>query len=190
MQATNVLRDEHQGILAMIAVVEAAAHRVGEGKEVPPDLFLSAADFFRNFTDQCHHAKEETQLFPALVAHGIPGRGGPIAVMLAEHEQGRALIRQLNEAAGRFAAGDRSAVPTLVQSALAYAELLRAHIQKENGILFPMADRVLSDGEQDTLYAAFDQIEKTHIGPGVHERYHAMIGDYQRLAQSWESVPA
>ncbi len=190
MQATNVLRDEHQGILAMLSVVETAAYRVREGKEVPADLFLKAADFFHNFADECHHGKEELELFPALVARGIPDRGGPIGMMLSEHAQGRELIRRMTEAAERFAHGDQLAAPALAQSALGYVELLRAHIQKENTVLFPMADRVLSDGEQDSLYAAFDRIEKTHMGPGVHERYHAMIGDYQRLAATWERVSA
>ncbi len=185
MQATNVLRDEHQGILAMLDVVEAAAYRVRLGEEVPADLFVRATEFFRNFADQCHHSKEEKELFPALVAHGIPNQGGPVGVMLAEHGEGRALIQRMGDAAGRFAQGDRSAVPALASSTLSYVQLLRAHIQKEDRMLFPMADRVLSNGEQNTLYTAFDQIEKTHIGPGVHERYHAMIGEYQRLAATW-----
>jgi hemerythrin-like domain-containing protein len=190
MQATQVLRDEHEGILAMLAVVEAAAYRVRDGKNVPADLFTDAAGFFRNFADKCHHNKEEAELFPALVEHGIPQDGGPVGVMLVEHDQGRELIRGLSAAAERYASGDQTAVPALVSNALAYVELLRAHIAKENSVLFVMADQVLSDQEQDKLYQAFDVIEKDHMGPGVHERYHAMIGEYQKIAQEWEKVAA
>ncbi len=190
MQATQVLRDEHEGILAMLAVVEAAAIRVRDGKSVPANLFTDAAGFFHNFADKCHHNKEEAQLFPALVEHGIPEEGGPVGVMLAEHEQGRELIRGLSAAADRYASGDQAAVPALVSNALGYAELLRAHIAKENTVLFVMADQVLTDQEQDSLYQAFDAIEKNEMGPGVHERYHAMIGEYQKLAKEWEKVAA
>lgn len=190
MQATQVLRDEHEGILAMLAVIEAAAYRLREGKEVPPALFTDAVGFFRNFADGCHHGKEELELFPELVQHGIPQEGGPIGVMLVEHDQGRAFIRGMKDAAERIAQGDRAAVPALTENALSYVALLRQHIEKENTVLFAMADQVLSDSEQTRLYDAFEEIERTKTGPGEHERYHAMIAQYQQVAAGWERIPA
>jgi len=185
MKATQVLRDEHEGILAMLAVVEAAAYRLRDGKSVPPDLMTNAVGFFRNFADKCHHGKEEKRLFPALVEHGIPNEGGPVGVMLAEHVQGRALVSGMGEAAEKYAKGDASARDALVSNALDYVALLRAHIAKENGVLFPMADGVFSESEQGALYDAFERIEAEEMGAGVHERYHAMIAEYQKMAASW-----
>ncbi|MBI4785738.1 MAG: hemerythrin domain-containing protein [Chloroflexi bacterium] len=190
MHATQVLRDEHEGILAMLAVLEAAAYRAREGQSVPASLFVDAFGFFRNFADKCHHGKEEAQLFPKLVERGIPNEGGPVGMMLAEHVQGRAFVRGIGEAGERYAKGDQAAVPDLVKNSLGYVRLLRQHIDKENGVLFQMADAVLSDAEQRQLYAAFEQIEANEMGPGVHERYHAMIGEYQKLAAEWERAPA
>lgn len=185
MKATQVLRDEHEGILAMLAVVESAAKRLQSGKEIPNDLMTNAVQFFRNFADRCHHGKEEDELFPLLEQRGVPKQGGPIGVMLAEHDQGRAFIRGLSDAADQYAKGDNAAVPALVRNALGYVDLLRQHIWKENNVLFPMADQVLSAGEQDQLFAAFEKIEATRTGPGEHERYHAMIAEYQKIAASW-----
>ncbi len=185
MKATDALRDEHEGILAMLAVVEAAAYRLRDGKSVPLDLMSNAAGFFRNFADKCHHHKEEGELFPMLLQHGMPGDGGPVGAMLEEHEQGRALVRRMQDAADKFAAGDMSARTALVSSTLEYVKLLREHIEKENSVLFPMADNLLSDSEQHTMHDAFERIEADEMGPGVHERYHAMIGEYQKLAAGW-----
>jgi len=185
MQATQVLRDEHEGILAMLAVVEAAANRLKNGRDIPPDLMANAADFFRNFADKCHHHKEEGELFPALQAHGIPSEGGPIGMMLIEHDQGRAFVRGMSDAAGRYATGDATAAPRLIENALGYVGLLRQHIAKENQILFAMADQVLPDAEQSRLYDAFARIEAEEMGAGVHERYHALIGEYQKIAAGW-----
>ena len=53
--------------------------------------------FLKEFADKCHHGKEEGLLFPAMVAAGIPDKGGPIGVMLAEHTQGRQFIRDMEE---------------------------------------------------------------------------------------------
>jgi hemerythrin-like domain-containing protein len=185
MQATQVLRDEHEGILAMLAVVEAAARRLQNGKEIPGDLMTNAVDFFRTFADKCHHGKEETELFPLLEQRGIPKEGGPIGAMLIEHDQGRAFVRAMSDAANRYAQGDASAAPALVQSTLGYVHLLREHIWKENNVLFPMADQALSDTDQEKLHAAFEHIEQTRLGPGVHERYHALIAEYQNIVASW-----
>src|SRR5512136_1160927 len=99
MSATDTLKSEHRGVERMLAIVEAAANRLQAGQAVPADLFLNAVDFFRGFTDGCHHAKEETKLFPAMEQRGIPHAGGPIGVMLAEHEMGRTYVRAMAEAA-------------------------------------------------------------------------------------------
>ncbi len=190
MQATQVLRNEHEGILAMLAVVETAAYRLRDGNDVPPALFTDAVSFFRNFTDGCHHGKEELELFPKLAERGLPTEGGPVGVMLMEHEQGRAFVRGLASASERYAAGDKAAIPDLVANALSYVKLLREHIDKENGVLFVMADQILSDEEQGQLYDAFEEVERTRTGPGEHERYHAMIAQYQKMVADWNRVPA
>jgi len=189
MKATQVLRDEHEGILAMLAVIQAAIDRLQAGKSIPPALMTDAVDFITNFADRCHHGKEEKQLFPAMIEHGVPNEGGPVGVMLAEHTQGRAYVRALSAAAQKYATGDLSAVPALIENALGYITLLRQHIEKENGILFPMADHLLTDAEQDALFDAFAQIEANEMGPGVHERYHAMIGAYQKQVAEWNKMP-
>lgn len=184
-KATEVLMNEHRGIEQMLTVAEKAAQRVQAGGSVPPVVFLNMADFLRNFADKCHHSKEETQLFPAMEKAGVPRDGGPIAVMLAEHEQGRGYIRTLVDASERYAKGDKSATAPLLAAVRGYVALLRAHIEKEDGILFPMADAVLKTPEQARLYDAFEDIETNVMGPGVHERYHAMLDEMSALAATW-----
>jgi len=185
MSATDVLKDEHRGVERMLAIVEAGTRRLKAGSDVPADLFLKAVDFFRGFTDGCHHAKEEEKLFPTLEQHGLPRSGGPIGVLLAEHEQGRAYVRVMAEAAARYAKGDQSAIATLIQSGRGYVILLRQHISKENGILFPMADQILSDTEQAQLVEEFEVIERERTGPGEHERYHHVLDELEQVIAQW-----
>jgi hemerythrin-like domain-containing protein len=185
MLATQVLREEHEGILAMLQIAEAAAFRLRDGKPVPHDLMLNAADFFSNFADKCHHGKEEDRLFPKMVEHGIEDERGPIGIMKEEHVRGRALVRAMREGAARYAGGDAKAAPTLVRNMLEYVQLLREHIEKENNIFFPMADQAIPDAEQRELAQAYDEFEANVMGAGIHERYHAMIGEYQKLAAIW-----
>ena len=185
MSATDVLKDEHRGVERMLAIVEAATRRLKAGSDVPADLFLKAVDFFRGFTDGCHHAKEEEKLFPALEQRGLARSGGPIGVMLAEHEQGRAHVRVMAEAAARYAKGDQSATAKLISSGRGYVTLLRQHIGKEDGVLFPMADQILSDAEQAQLEEEFEVIERERTGPGEHERYHHVLDELEQVVAQW-----
>jgi len=47
--------------------------------------------------------------------------------------------------------------------------LLRPHINKENNILFAMADNVLTAEDQKHLAHEFERFEKEDTGVGVHE---------------------
>jgi len=175
--ATDILKSEHRGIERMLDVVERAAERLQQGEPVPPALFAQAGEFFAHFADRCHHGKEEAHLFPALQRRGVPSAGGPIGQMLAEHDQGRAYVRTLREEARRHAEGTLADPGELVAAAHGYVTLLRAHIRKEDGVLFPLADRLLAPEEQAALVEAFDRVESQEMGAGEHERYHAMIDE-------------
>jgi hemerythrin-like domain-containing protein len=185
MKATEDLMAEHRGIERMLAVADAAATRLSNDKTVPPPMFLDIVDFLRNFADKCHHGKEETELFPAMERAGIPRQGGPIGVMLMEHDQGRAFIRQMAAAAELLANGDGTAAEALAEAIRGYTTLLRGHIKKEDSILFPMADAAIPAHEQPRLAQAFDEIESKVMGPGVHERYHAMLDAMEAEAKGW-----
>ena len=89
MKATEALKHEHEAVKLMMRIMEAISARIRSGLKVQRQDLDNMTDFLRVFVDQCHHAKEEEIFFPVLEEAGIPKTGGPIGVMLAEHEQGR-----------------------------------------------------------------------------------------------------
>lgn len=175
MLATDELKNEHEGIKLMLRVLEELASRAESGREVDTDDAAKTVEFFKVFADACHHGKEEDLLFPALVEAGIPSQGGPVGVMLHEHDQGRHYIRQMTLSLGGNGAGPDMA--QFAQAARKYIELLSAHIGKENEVLFTMADQVLSPEKQAELKKGFDTLESERMGEGVHETFHAMMED-------------
>jgi hemerythrin-like domain-containing protein len=174
-KATDTLRHEHEAILEMLDAAMETARNLHHKHPMPPETLSGLVEFLRTFADRCHHGKEEGHLFPLLEQKGLPRTGGPIGVMLSEHEQGRALIRQMSDAAAQYAAGQTSAGSRWADAALDYVELLRAHIMKENNILFVMAERLLTGDEQEALSEAFEKVEQEKLGPGTHERMHALM---------------
>jgi hemerythrin-like domain-containing protein len=183
MKATQILMDEHRLIEHVLDAMQLASERVSRGEQMRPAFFINAALFIKNFADGCHHRKEEGVLFIAMNESGMPSEGGPIAVMLAEHEQGREFTREMKAAAEHWDAGDLSARPAVIQNAQGYVALLRQHIHKEDNILFPMADRLIPPERQQKVMEEFDRIELEETGAGVHEKYHALAEVLEKESQ-------
>ncbi|MBV13739.1 MAG: hemerythrin domain-containing protein [Acidimicrobiales bacterium] len=155
---TALLREEHQLILAVAAVLDRVLAVEVPGGPPGIDTVDRCVTFFRLFADACHHAKEENILFPALEACGMSPDSGPVGVMLGEHEQGRALVRSMGELVGQARDGDRDAEPALRTAASGFVELITSHIAKEDGILFDMADQLIQGPACDALCAAYAEL--------------------------------
>ena len=174
MTPTETLKHEHDIVLLILDAAEREARSIRETGTAHVEQIGEMVDFFRNFVDRCHHGKEEKHLFPKMQEKGLPVGAGPIAVMLHEHEQGRAAVAAIADAVARLKAGDAQAAGALSDGLLAYAGLLRSHISKENNVLFPMADQMLSANDQQLLATSFNKVEAEEMGEGTHERYHQL----------------
>lgn len=177
-KATEVLKHEHRVIERVLAVVQKLTE---PSRQLSIEQWRKAVEFIRGFADQCHHLKEEKILFPALERHGIPLEGGPIGMMLVEHEEGRGYVRAMADALVRAEKDPEAAKKTLAENAKSYLRLLREHILKEDEILFNMADVALSLDEQKQLAIEFEEHEAREIGSGVHEKY---LGIAQELEKA------
>lgn len=175
----HMLMEEHRIIEKVLHAMGIVAARLKAAHDVPPALLEDAIEFVRNFADRCHHGKEEGHLFPALEAEGLPSEGGPVGMMLAEHDSGRAYVRGLVEAVNRYKAGDKEARSAMLVNMEGYVELLKQHIWKEDNVLFRMASQVLSEQRQRQLAKRFEDMERLEIGVNVHERY-ARLADELR----------
>jgi hemerythrin-like domain-containing protein len=175
MTPSQQLKDEHEGILVMLKILGKICAKMETQEKVDQGHLDRIVEFFRVFADQCHHSKEEELLFPELEKCGIPKERGPIAVMLSEHTQGRALVRDMGEAVADLKAGKSKARGKFIENAKGYMDLLTQHINKENNVLFPMGDRCLSPEIQKELVEKFDIVEREKIGAGTHEQFHRLL---------------
>ena len=78
--------------------------------------------------------------------------------------------------------GDAHAVGGIREHASELRNLLREHIDKEDHVLYPMAERLLSEDDKATMIERFEEIERERVGAGKHEAYHEML---HRLKKSY-----
>jgi hemerythrin-like domain-containing protein len=176
MKASRQLRNEHEGIRTMLRIMEAIRKQAQNNGNFDKAHFAAILEFLKVFVDKCHHAKEEELLFPALEAAGVPSDGGPIGVMLHEHALGRELVKTMEVSFTALSKnGGKSALQEVSHHVEEYIALLSGHIDKENGILFDLADHMLSEMKQRELLDGFEKIEEERIGDGKHEAFHELI---------------
>lgn len=180
MRATEILRNEHRVIEQVLSSMERMTQEFLRAGAIERGPAEAALDFIRTFADRGHHAKEEDRLFPALEANGFPRGGGPTGVMLAEHEQGRALVRAMAGAV------EERKLTEFAKAFLEFNRHLRAHIQKEDHCLFPMADSALSEAAHVALVQDFARDEADRLGAGERAR---CLGIADALAVRYGAAP-
>jgi len=141
---TEILSREHQVVLSRLTELERALDTYSEE---------TLRDTLRFFDESVtlHRRKEEEVLFPALSAH-FPPDTGPVACMLAEHQDEKRHLDELRQALEK---GDR--VKVIVHGQL-IVNHLRQHISKEDQVLFPMAERLLGHDQRDRISSGFKSI--------------------------------
>ena len=136
--STASLRRDHDLIEKVIKAMESTIQLLNDGKQIPESILLPVIDFSKNFTDVCHHSKEENSLFPALEQAGMLRNMGPIAMMLIDHERSREIGKEMENSAKDYISSGNST--KLISDMQQYVEHITEHLWKENNKLFMMAE--------------------------------------------------
>lgn len=173
--ASEDLMKEHEGILFGLKILEKMVQLIKERNQFEIVDLKEMINFLRLFADKCHHGKEEGLMFPAMEKAGIPNENGPIGQMLIEHVEGRKYISQMTESSEN----DMFKKDAFIKAAMNYIILLRAHIDKENIILFPLGDSKIPLDKQAELLELFEVHEKKVMGSGTHEKLHETLNKFE-----------
>jgi regulator of cell morphogenesis and NO signaling len=151
------LKEEHPPLLAML---EELLHLTIKIEETPERaLFEKLTEHVQSFCGQLdpHSEREEGVLFRMMERY--LGKGtGPIAVMEYEHYQAKSCIKSfLRAAEGKEHMTEKEMAVQSGQIKKAYYTLTQ-HFSKEENVLFPMAENLLTEDEKDELYIKIQQI--------------------------------
>ena len=127
--------------------------------------FLKAKQSFRDFLRglERHIRWEEELLFPIFEARTGMKDSGPTAVMRFEHEQIKKALNTIHEKVKSNKTDSDDAESLLL-------EILTQHNCKEEGILYPAIDQLLSGNEKKSVFEEIEKIsaEKEPSCCGMH----------------------
>ena len=172
----DLLIGEHELIERGMAVLRNNLEKLPDGDHLQ---IGRALDFLLEFGDKIHNRKEEGFLFPLMQERGIPTQGGPLGVMLMEHEAERQLLTQMSAGLSGLAAAPPEVIAKFRREGLEYLKIRAEHIWKENDILYPMARQVMRPGDAEQLLEAFRQINLETYGSKAWQKFVTMVEEVE-----------
>src|SRR5262245_229499 len=152
MKCTDILIQDHQIILRALDVLDIMSARTENGDAVEPQHVETLLRFLRTFADDHHQVKEESALFPELLRTSL-ANDARLRQMSFEHDQERSLVEGLEDALRTKKGAD------FVHFAKWLALLIRAHIHKEDNILFELAERSFSPEQDEQVTAELNKFK-------------------------------
>lgn len=184
MRATELLLEDHREIERFLAALAGVVARLRAGEMVDALVVQQAVDVMHGFADLYHHAREEQHVFPVLERYALLNMAGRLECMLPEHQVGREITEALTDAARRYADGDTAAVGEIIENAGKYLQLLGHHMAVEEGILFELADRVVSDEDDAAMSEQLDKAASAHRASGEEARFRTILDSLKPFEQS------
>ena len=174
---------EHEMIERAMAALKSNLERIDEAVMAPLQMHR-AIDFLLEFGDKMHNTKEERFLFPLMGQKGLPVEGGPIGVMLMEHDAERKLLQRMVAELPNLVEATAAARQKFAAEGFEYLTIRAEHIWKENDVLYPMGRKVISEEENVTLLKEFKTLDKQTYGDTARQHYEQMLAEVEKNSEA------
>ncbi|HIZ90328.1 MAG: hemerythrin domain-containing protein [Mucispirillum sp.] len=158
----DILLHEHEEISKFIKKLRSMCLDFMKEDKIDISEFRAGINFIKTYADERHHQKEEELLFKAMVENiGIKAENLIKYGMLIEHDSARYYVSSLEKAVDAYEKekNDENKLDILCY-ALAYCDLLSRHVYKENNVVYPFGERLLSKEIMDKLDIGVEEYEK------------------------------
>jgi hemerythrin-like domain-containing protein len=153
--AIRILRDEHRSISSVLHGLQELA-RTALNPSVRPDfsVFRAMIYYIDAFPERLHHPKENIYLFPRLLRRS-PDAASLVQELRDEHEKGAVLVRDLERSLTAFEVGWPQGAAAFADAVRTYADFHWDHMRKEEQVLLPLAESVLTAEDWKAIGDAF-----------------------------------
>lgn len=153
--ALQMIRDEHRTVTSVIRSLQLLV-RDGVMTAAAPDfeLFTVILDYIEMFPDRFHHPKEDEHLFARMRQRSATA-SDILDALEAEHRRGEELTRALRRLLAQWRLRGPAAATVFAGAVDEYAEFHWKHMRKEEDVVMPLAETVLTDEDWQAIADAF-----------------------------------
>jgi len=174
--STRVLREEHHLIEDATVAIAEVIKELEKGTSLDRRRVVEIAQSFATFVGRCHHPKEDFLLSMIRTRCGCTGEY-PVRTFYEEHHRVELLLAGLSKTAKEYAEAVHGNSRPLVQCFVDVVDFYPGHMWKADHILFPLADELLSELDQEVLIQQFAWIDSA-VGSGADEQLRAIVAEF------------
>jgi hemerythrin-like domain-containing protein len=153
----DIIRDEHRSISAILHGMEYLVDRIRARKaKINPRVFRAMIYYLDTFSERMHHPKEDKYLFKAMRERSAEA-DTLIADLEDDHARGEDALRRLAQCLIRYEEGGEQEFPAFEREVENFVRNYRDHIRKEEEVVFPLAERLLSAADWQAIDRAFGE---------------------------------
>ncbi|RDU38379.1 hemerythrin domain-containing protein [Neobacillus piezotolerans] len=153
------LKEEHPPLLSQLDGLLEAVRKIERGEYIKETFFELTEKTKLFIADLGPHSDREEGVLFEMMGEYIGRTSGPIAVMEYEHDRAKDLIgTYLTKAAEEGAEFSEDEIRGMADRIKEAYYTLTEHFAKEENVLFPMAQRMLSEEEKEELYRRIREI--------------------------------
>lgn len=176
-ETIQIIKDEHLAIGTVLYVLHYLVRDMRAGGEPNFPVLRAILDYIVSYPDRWHHPKEDKYLFAA-VRRRTHEADTLIARLEREHALGHPMVDELKQRLIAFQQGEADAGEPFFATAERYAELEWGHLQTEEDVFLPIAERVLSVEDWAEIHAAFRENDNPLFGIKPRDEAETL---YQRI---------
>ncbi|MCB0120720.1 MAG: hemerythrin domain-containing protein, partial [Caldilineaceae bacterium] len=140
--AITIIRDEHRALAAVLRGLQYLVEQIRNGQQSPDfPLLKSMLAYIEAFPDKLHHPKEDQYIYPVLRQRD-PSAAPTLDVLEDEHRRGPGYLNKLQDTLDDYQR-DSEKFAAFAEAVSNYAGYQWAHMNKEEDVILPLAEKAL-----------------------------------------------
>jgi len=178
-ESLHIIKQEHRNLYRVVNMLDQMMRGHKAGQAIDFGFMEDLIGYIDTFTDRFHHPKEDEFLF-RLLRQRDPAAVAILEELEAEHVNCPVSLDSLKKdlAAFKAAPDDAAARDRFTTAVQDYLRFQTKHLQKEEGVVIPMAQKALTEADWAEIDAAFSSNDDPIFGPGARQEARAM---YSRI---------
>jgi len=175
MTPTENLIKEHEEINELLDIMSKIALKIKSKDVFYPNDVEEIIDYLIIIIENSHHGKEDDVFYPELISSGIPKETAPLSIINYEHTLANRYLKDISSCVVNCKIGNDFSGELLADSLTNYVVVIKNHIQREEEIIFPIANEVLSSEKQNEISQRFEDIEQKNISLSFFDRFNKLL---------------
>ena len=175
MTPTENLIKEHKKINELLDIMSKIALKIKLNDVFYPNDVEEIVNYLLIIIENSHHGKEDDVFYPELISSGIAKDTAPLSIINYEHTISKSYLKDISSCVVNCKIGNDFSGELLADSLTNYVVVIKNHIQREEEVIFPIANEVLSAEKQYEISQRFEDIEQKYFSKSLNDQYTTLL---------------